>query len=105
LAIKKYIERLRRIDYLVRTKAGGNLKSLSKKLDLSRSTTIDFLKEMKEMGFPISYCKKRKCYYYNEEGKMVDKLFNKDLNKEEMKKITGGKNFYKFFLQSENTGL
>lgn len=58
---------------------------------------------MKELGFPIKYGKDCNCYYYNENGKIVNSLFVKDgnqqndhelgkiLSKDEYKKILGGK--------------
>ncbi len=79
MSILKYIERLRYIDYLLRTKASGDANSLSKKLHLSRSATLEYLKEMKELGFPIKYSYRRKTYYYDEEGAMTKNLFDKYL--------------------------
>lgn len=99
----KYFDRFRHLDSLIRLKATGDIKSLEKKLGLSRSTTLEYIKEMREMGFPIKYSKIRRSYYYEEEGKMVDHLFIKELTDEELKKINGGKTW--FFLKSENTGL
>jgi len=77
MSAKKYIDRLRYIDFLLRTKAAGNAKCLARKLSLSRSCALEYLKEMKELGFPIKYCCKRKIYYYDEEGKMTDNLFHR----------------------------
>jgi Mn-dependent DtxR family transcriptional regulator len=84
LALKRYIERLRRIDFFLRTKSAGNIHALAAKLNLSRSCTLEYLKEMKELGFPIKYCFKRKIYYYEEDGKMVQNLFHKHINNGEM---------------------
>ena len=86
MSLHKYIERLKFIDELIRKKTSGNIHSLAKKLNLSKSGTEKFLKEMKEAGFPVCYCKKRKTYYYAEEGRMVKKLFDKEIGKDEMKK-------------------
>ncbi|HEY8659321.1 MAG TPA: hypothetical protein VIL78_09805 [Hanamia sp.] len=105
MSIIKYIDRLRYIDFLLRTKAAGNIKSLAKKLHLSRSSTLEYLREMKELGFPIKYCSKRKTYYYDEEGKMTDNLFNKSIDDNEMDKIKGGRKFFHFFSESKNNGL
>ncbi len=82
MSILKYIERLRYIDSLLRTKSTGNSDTLSKKLHLSRSTTLEYLREMKELGFPIKYSYRRKTYYYEEEGEMAKKLFNKYLERD-----------------------
>ena len=96
MSIIKYIDRLRHIDFLLRTKTAGNIKRLSKKLHLSRSSTLEYLKEMKELGFPIKYCCQRKIYYYDEDGKMTENLFHKNINNDEMNKIKGGKSFFYF---------
>ena len=83
MPILKYIERLRYIDFLLRTKSTGNADALAKKLNLSRSSTLKYLREMKELGFPIKYSFRRKTYYYDEEGEMTINLFNKYLKREE----------------------
>ncbi len=75
MSITKYIERLRYIDLLIKTKATGDANSLGKKLHLSRSSTLAFIKEMKELGFPIKYSPDSKHYYYKEDGEMPKKLF------------------------------
>jgi bacteriocin-like protein len=105
MPFEKYITRLRFIDSLINKKATGDTKRLAKKLGLSRSATLEYLKEMKELGFPIKYCKKRKSYYYEEEGKMVDHIFMKEIEAKELKKITGGKSFFQLFSESGNNGL
>lgn len=70
---------MRYIDMLLRSKAAGNITSLSKKIKMSRSATMEYLREMKQLGFPIKYCPKRKIYFYNENGKMTEQLFDKNL--------------------------
>ncbi len=79
----KYVDRFRRLDFFLRTKSTGNSITLAKKLGLSRSTTLDHLKEMKELGFPIKYSFSRKTYYYTEDGAMVKNLFEKDTSKKD----------------------
>ena len=83
MSILKYIERLRYIDFLLRTKSTGDSNALARKLNLSRSATLEYLKEMKELGFPIKYDYERKTYYYYEEGEMSRNLFNKYFKDEE----------------------
>jgi bacteriocin-like protein len=104
MSFEKYLERFRHIDYLIRRKATGDIECFSKKLQLSRSTSLEYLKEMKELGFPIKYSKERKSYYYDEDGKMTDHLFLKTISDEDLKKITGGKSFFYLFSKSGNTG-
>lgn len=103
MSIIKYLKRIRYIDFLIRRKATGNIASLAKKLSLSKRSTFLYLSEMKELGFPIQYGNDCDCYYYNENGKIVNSLFVKDgnqqndhelgkiLSKDEYKKTLGGK--------------
>ena len=103
MSIIKYFKRIQHIDFLIRRKASGNIVSLAKKLSLSKRATQKYLSEMKELGFPIKYGKDCNCYYYNENGKIVNSLFVKDgnqqndhelgkiLSKDEYKKTFGGK--------------
>lgn len=62
------LNRLQRIDYLIRRKGTGTLLELGERLGLSRTSTYEYLKLMKEFGAPIKYCKHRQTYYYDEEG-------------------------------------
>ena len=97
MSLHKYLVRLKRTDSLIRKRATGNAGNLAKKLNLSKAGVYKFLQEMKEEGFPISYCKKRKTYYYTEEGKMAEELFEKEISNGQMRKISGGKSLLNFF--------
>lgn len=105
MSLLTYIERFKFIDSLIRRKATGDTNSLAEKLHLSRSATMEIIREMKEAGFPIVFCKKRKTYYYTEEGKIVSCLFEKEMKKEEMEGIIGGKSFFNLFSESDYTRL
>jgi biotin operon repressor len=83
MSITKYIDRLRYVDLLIRTTATGDPKALAKKLHLSRSSTLAYIKEMKELGFPIKYSFTGKHYYYEENGAMAKKLFTRSGDNEE----------------------
>ncbi len=65
---KNIIERL---DQLIRLKATGCPADLAKKLNLSERTIYRIIKELKEIGCPISYDNERKSYYYDYEGRLV----------------------------------
>ena len=106
MPLHTYLERMKYIDDLIRKRATGNLASLAKKLKLSKTQTVNFLKEMKEYGFPIEYSRKLNSYFYNEKEKIVPAFFlknNREGNKQEdvmtraeLRKISGGKNFQLF---------
>ncbi|MBN9351117.1 MAG: hypothetical protein J0H55_10585 [Chitinophagaceae bacterium] len=104
MSLHIYLERLRYIDDLIRRKATGDLKQLSKKLNLSRSQTYNILKEMKSEGCLIKYSKRDNSYYYSEMNNLYEVLFkqqrdvsNNILSDEEMRRITGGELFFNFF--------
>lgn len=108
MSLTTYFRRLEHADYLIRRRATGNLTTLAKKLNLSKSHTVAFLKQMKDHGFPIKYCRKTDCYYYTEEGSLVRSLFQKnttdnirELSKNDLNKISGGKIISPFFLHSD----
>jgi Mn-dependent DtxR family transcriptional regulator len=88
MPIQKYIERIRYLDFLIRTKATGTVMQLAKKLDLSEPGTMKYIKEMKELGCPIKYCRKRNSYYYSEEGKVHISFFDKHFD--DLKDSEGG---------------
>jgi hypothetical protein len=81
MSVLRYFKKLQLIDSLIRRKATGNQKQFAEKILMSRSMLNEYLKEMKELGFPINYCKQKKTYYYEEEGSMVKKLFENSSNK------------------------
>lgn len=88
MSIQKYFERIFYIDALIKTKATGSAKQLAKKLNLSERQTLEFLKEMKDMGCPIKFNRKRNCYFYDAEGEVSISFFNKHFAG--MKKKPGG---------------
>jgi len=90
MSILRYYKKLQLIDSLIRRKATGNGQEFARKTGMSKSMLNEYLKEMKEMGFPIHYCRKRHCYYYEQEGALVKSLFESKMEKEELKQYTGG---------------
>ena len=92
MSVLRYFKKMQLLDSLIRRKATGNQKSFAHKAGMSRGLLNIYLNEMREMGFPISYCRKTNSYYYNEEGSMVKSLFEKVIEKEEMKNYRGGDN-------------
>jgi DNA-binding IclR family transcriptional regulator len=53
-----------RIDNLIRSHATGTPKVLAKKLGISECSTYRLLESLKSQGFPITYDKEKKTYYY-----------------------------------------
>ncbi|MBS1917696.1 MAG: helix-turn-helix domain-containing protein [Bacteroidetes bacterium] len=90
MSILHTFEKMQLISHYIEKRSTGTQKEFAKKLGISRSMLNRYLKEMKSRKFPIRYCKIRKTYYYQEPGKMTEKLFVQEMPKEEMRKINGG---------------
>lgn len=65
---KKFLERYKRIDYLIRAKATGTPAQLADKLDISESMVYEYLDVLRGQGAPIAYDKHRHTYYYERNG-------------------------------------
>ena len=70
MSVIKYLERLKRMDALIRRNATGSPENFADRMNLCRSALMKNLCEMKKMGAPISYCKQRQTYYYKEEKEL-----------------------------------
>lgn len=62
------MNRLERIDYLIRIKGTGTPAQLAQRLGMSKRAIFDYLNLMREYGAPIKFCNARQSYYYDEEG-------------------------------------
>jgi len=62
------LNRLQRIDYLIRIKGTGTADKLAEKLGVSRRNVYYYLELMKNHGAPIKFCHSRQSFYYDEEG-------------------------------------
>jgi hypothetical protein len=90
MSLLRYFKKLELLDSLIRKKATGNQKEFARKAGMSKSMLNEYLREMKEMGFPINYCRKRNCYYYEQDGSLVKSLFESRISADEMEKYRGG---------------
>ena len=92
MSIEKHIERIERIDQLIRLKATGSPKEFARKLEISKTWLYEYLKYLKSKGGPIAFDKERNSFYYTEEVEFIFK-FNK-LKKEQLEKIIGGEKIF-----------
>lgn len=65
---KDILQRLARIDYLIRIKGTGTPVQLADKIGLSERSVYEYLNLMREFGAPIKFDNYRETYYYEEEG-------------------------------------
>jgi len=96
----KYIERLQRMDQLIRMKATGNSHEFAAKMGISRSVLMETIRDLRDLGCHIEFCSARRSYYYENNGKFYVGFLSA-----EQGSCRGGASFYDFFLLSDNVGL
>ncbi|MDN5216639.1 HTH domain-containing protein [Fulvivirgaceae bacterium BMA12] len=72
------IERIKRIDHLIRLAATGGPDELAEKLQVSRMTIFRDLVEMKKSGSPIKYSHFNNSYIYTKAGKFYVGFLKED---------------------------
>jgi len=103
MSFTKYIERLKRMDQLIRLKATGDAEAFADKLGISRSVLMENLREMRDMGAGIEYCRYSRRYYYTNNCKLVMGFIYNDisLSHDEQIRIKGGNiNYFEKFYTS-----
>jgi predicted DNA-binding transcriptional regulator YafY len=71
MMLKEIMDRLSRMDELIRIKGTGSPKQLAGKIGLSERAMYETLMLMRGLGAPIHYCRSRQSYYYKEEGRFT----------------------------------
>ncbi|WP_109697880.1 HTH domain-containing protein [Chitinophaga deserti] len=69
------LERLQRIDHLIRTKATGTPSRLAERIGVSERCLYKYLNLMKDFGAPIKFSNVRQSYYYDEDGSFIVSFF------------------------------
>ena len=86
------------MDQLIRLKATGDSEAFADKLGISRSVLMENLREMRDMGAGIEYCRYSRRYYYTNNCKLVMgfRYTGKSLSDDEQASIKGGNiNYFK----------
>ena len=68
MKIYTHIERIKRLNALIKREATGTPLQLAEKLNVSKSTANRLIAELKDLGAPIQYCKYSQSYKYTEAG-------------------------------------
>ena len=68
---KAILNRLDRIDQLIRIKGTGTPAQLAGKLGLSERSMYEYIRLMKEFGAPVVYSRERQSYYYLYQGRFI----------------------------------
>ena len=89
MPIKKYIDRLRRMDDLIRRKATGTPEEFALRMGVQKSTLLLYVKELRKIGAEITYNRDRQSYQY--EGKKKFRIGFYELSESDMEtKKAGG---------------
>ncbi|HYW96555.1 MAG TPA: HTH domain-containing protein [Bacteroidales bacterium] len=70
MAIITFINRLKRIDFLVYTRTTGTPSELAVKLGISVRSIYDYINDMRELGAPVVWSNNDRSYVYIEEGRL-----------------------------------
>ncbi len=66
MTLYKYVCRLEHMDQLIRFGCTGSAAEFAQKMSLSPSQLKDYLRDL---GAPITYCRHRRSYCYNQTGR------------------------------------
>lgn len=88
------VDRLSRIDDLIRNKKTGSSAELAKTIRLSRSHIFNYLDYLRDIGIEINYNKAARSYEYT--GEYVPEIQSplKIVRKSELKQIEGGQKYF-----------
>jgi hypothetical protein len=94
MSLLKYVERLKRMDDLIRRKATGTPKEFANRLGIKKTMLMEELQELKALGAEIAYCKVRESYHYTDTF-----ILRIGIDRNEQKAIKGG---HKYFQDSRS---
>lgn len=93
MGLYNYLNRINRLDMLIRNKRTGPPKELADKLNISERWLYTLLDELKtELDCPIRYDRKRRSYVYDEPGKVMIG-FASEISSPQMRTVSGGRKF------------
>ncbi|MFD2244972.1 HTH domain-containing protein [Pontibacter ruber] len=87
---RKYIERIKYLDELIRKEKTGTPEELASRLGISRAQLYNIIDEMKAEGLVINYTRKRGTFYYTSNKKLEIAFSMRVVSEEENLKIFGG---------------
>ncbi|HTH58446.1 MAG TPA: HTH domain-containing protein [Cyclobacteriaceae bacterium] len=96
MSLLKYIDRLKRMDSLIKKEVTGTSNEFAEKLGISRSMLMENLNELKELGAEIAYCSYRRTYHYTNKFSIVIGA---------AETVTGGINFFRSPILPDTYGL
>ncbi|BDD07559.1 HTH domain-containing protein [Aureibacter tunicatorum] len=96
MSVIKYLNRIERIDMLIKMKSTGQPQHLADKVGVSKRMIYEIINDMKDLGAPIKYCNYRKSYMYEREGNFKFSFMPKEMSATDMYHINGGSTLRSF---------
>ena len=92
MSLLKYIDRLKRMDDLIRRKATGTPEDFAERLGIKKTMLMEELQELKALGAEVTYCRMTGSYYY-----LNSFILKIGIDKNEQEMVRGGKNYFHDF--------
>jgi transcriptional antiterminator len=86
----KYIERLRRMDQLIRQQCTGNSDEFAERMGVSRRQLYNLIEELKDFGLPISFNRSSRTFFYINNCKLEINIEIKELDRTDYLIYNGG---------------
>lgn len=87
MSLSHHIERIERIDKMIRHGRTGTPGEFASRIGVSESMLYYILNDLRALGAPIGYCRRRRTYRYTQPGAFK---FGYELNAAERLSISGG---------------
>jgi predicted DNA-binding transcriptional regulator YafY len=88
--IIKELERIKRIDQLIRLESTGKAEDLARKLGVCRKQVYNIIEQMKDFGLEIKYNRDKETFYYAKPYKVNIKIEVRDMSEEELRNTDAG---------------
>lgn len=90
MALQKNLQRVKRMHEMIRYKRTGTPEQFATKMGISQSMLYYLIKELKDLGAPIVYCKSRQSYRYLHPVSFQIGFIPPSLTQNELYQINGG---------------
>ncbi len=87
------LDRIKKINKLIKGQQTGTPDKFANKLNLGRRQLYNILDELKIMGAPIKYCRKKETFFYEDDFDLQISYSVKIVEDEETRNIYGGVTF------------
>ncbi len=91
MGLFRYINRYQQMDRLIKLQSTGTPQEFAEKLHISESHLYFSLKELKDMGLPIEYDRRKQSYLYRDKVKLDIQIAIEYMTTEERILLSGGK--------------